>query len=191
MKNIEAILAELGITVPEDKVADLNKAVNENYRTVNDWQNQRDKVVDLTSQLNDAKSALKKFEGIDEADLKKQIADLTKQLADRETDYQAKIADRDFNDLLNEAITKHKGLNPKAIKALLDMEALRGSKNQKADIDKAVAGLTEAEDSKMLFGGEPAAVGNMDPIGKVSGGSANTSDLAKMRSIMGLPPETK
>lgn len=190
MKNIEAILKDFGIEIPEDKKADLLKAVNENYKTINDWQKQKDKVDDLTGQLQEAKDGLKKFEGVDADDLQKQIKDLNKALEDKDADYQAKIADRDFNDLLTASITEHKGLNAKAIKALLDTEALKGSKNQKADIDKAIAGLAEAEDSKMLFGGGSDPVGKVDPIGKV-GGSGASSDLSKMRAIMGLPPENK
>ena len=34
MKNINEILKELGITVPEDKTAELQKLVAENYKTV-------------------------------------------------------------------------------------------------------------------------------------------------------------
>jgi DNA-directed RNA polymerase subunit F len=189
MKNIEAILKDLGIEVPEDKKADLNKAVNENYKTIADWQKQKDKVEDLTGQLQEAKDGLKKFEGVDAAGLQEQITKLNKQLEDKDAEYQAKIADRDFSDLLGETITKYKGINPKAIKALLDVEALKASKNQKADVDKAVADLTTAEDSKMLFG-ETSPVGKANPIGKVGGGSGST-DLSKMRAIMGLPTEDK
>ena len=36
--------------------------------------------------------------------------------------------------------------------ALLDMDTLKASKNQKDDIAAALKGLSEAEDSKMLFG---------------------------------------
>jgi DNA-directed RNA polymerase subunit F len=188
MKNIEAILKDLGIEVPEDKKADLNKAVNENYKTIADWQKQKDKVDDLTGQLQTAKDGLKKFEGVDAEKLQKQISDLTKELKDKDVEYQAKIADRDFQDLLSAAITKHKGLNTKAIMALLDTETLKGSKNQQADVDKAIAELAKAEDSKMLFGGTDP-VGKMDPIGKVGGGGA-PNNLSQMRAIMGLAPET-
>lgn len=190
MKNIEAILAELGIDVPEDKKEGLNKAVNENYKTINDWQNQKDKVDNLNSQLKDAKDALKKFDGVDAEGLKDQISKLNQQLEDKDAEYQSKIADRDFQDLLSTSITAHKGLNAKAIKALLDMDALKASKNQKADVDAAVAELAKAEDSKMLFGGEESPTGKMNPIGKVGGGSAS-GDLSKMRAIMGLPVENK
>jgi hypothetical protein len=187
MKNIEAILKDFGIEIPEDKKDDFLKAVGENYKTVSDWQKQKDKVDNLTTQLNTTKEDLKKFDGVDADGLKKQITDLNKKLSDQENDYKSKIADRDFQDLVEKSITKHKGVNARAIKALLDMETLKGSKNQEADVDKAIAELTKAEDSKMLFGSEPA--GKVDPIGKVGGGSSS-NNMASMRALMGLPPET-
>ena len=60
------------------------------------------------------------------------------------------------------------------------------------DVEATVAqikALTEAEDSKMLFG-EPAptVVGNGDPIGLVNKGNNPTGATAQMRAIMGLPP---
>lgn len=186
MKNIEAIMAEFSIEIPEDKKADFLKAVGENYKTISDWQKQKDKVDNLTSQLDTAKEDLKKFEGVDADGLKQQIADLNKKLSDKENEYKSKIADRDFDDLIDKSITKHKGVNAKAIKALLDLEALKGSKNQETDIDKAIAELTKADDSKMLFGAD--SVGGINPIGKVGGGSSS-NNMASMRAVMGLPPE--
>ena len=188
MKNIEAILKDFGIEIPEDKKTDFLKAVGENYKTINDWQNQKDKVDDLTTRLKTAEDGLKKFEGVNAEDLQTQIANLTRKLKDQETEYNSKIADRDFHDLVDKSITKHKGVNAKAIKALLDIDTLKGSKNQEADIEKALAELSKAEDSKMLFGSDP--VGKTDPIGKVGGGGSPSGNLASMRAIMGLPPET-
>lgn len=188
MKNIEAIMADFGVEIPEDKKADFLKAVNENYKTVSDWQNQKDKVTNLTDQLNTAKEELKKFDGVDANKLNEQIADLNKKLEEKDTEYQSQIADRDFQDIVNGAITEAKGLNPKAIKALLDMDTLKASKNQKDDVAKAIKTLSEQEDAKMLFGGdEPDVLGIGSPIGKV--GKVGTPDnMASMRSIMGLPP---
>lgn len=189
MKNIEAILKDFGIEIPEDKKESFVKAVNENYKTINDWQNQKDKADNLQTQLNTTKEDLKKFEGIDPDKLNSEIASLTKKLEEKDVEYQSQIADRDFNDLLNGTITEKKGLNAKAITALLDIDTLKKSKNQKEDIAKAVDELIKAEDSKMLFGSnEPDVLGNISPIGKV-GKNPPSSDLSKMRAIMGLPPE--
>ena len=74
------------------------------------------------------------------------------------------------------------------------MEALKASKNQKEDVAAALKTLTEAEDSKMLFGEpepKPAGTGNL--IGRVNGGGGASVEEAAMRAAMGLPPvpETK
>jgi hypothetical protein len=69
----------------------------------------------------------------------------------------------------------------------LDVESLKKSKNQEADIEKAIVALTEADDSKMLFGSDP--VGNVNPIGSVGNGPSSDNNMSKMRAIMGLPPE--
>ena len=95
---------------------------------------------------------------------------------------------------MKESIAAVNGKNPKAITALLDVETLRASKNQKEDIATALKALTEKEDSKMLFGEpEPNPVGTGHLIGQVRGGNSTSADEAAMRAAMGLPPvsETK
>lgn len=82
-----------------------------------------------------------------------QIKDLQDALKKKEEEHAAELAARDFNSLLEKSISSVKGKNSKAIMALLDMDSLRSSKNQKEDVEKALKALAEAEDSKMLFGG--------------------------------------
>lgn len=94
---------------------------------------------------------------------------------------------------MKESIAAVNGKNAKAITALLDVETLKASKNQKEDIAAALKILTEAEDSKMLFGEpdpKPAGTGNL--IGQVRKSEPSADDAA-MRAAMGLPPvaETK
>lgn len=186
MKNVETILKEAGITLTEEQSTSITKAVDENYKPIADWQKQHDKVQNLTEQLDTAKETLKKFDGIDADGLKKQVEDLQKELEDKDTEYQEKIADRDFQDMLKDAIANAKGKNAKAITALLDVDNLKVSKNQKEDVEAALKKLTEAEDSKMLFGEPEVHLGKGNPIGRVTHGSEN--DDAEMRAIMGLPP---
>lgn len=189
MKNIETILSEYGVELTDEQKANVAKAVSENYKPIADWQKQVDKVTNLTDQLNEAKEAIKKFDGVDPDALKNQVADLTQKLADKDTEYQNQIADRDFQDMLKEAISTAKGKNAKAITALLDVEKLKASKNQKDDITAALKELAEAEDSKMLFG-EPEAqeLGGGNPIGTVTKTGGQDIPTDAMRSIMGLPP---
>ena len=168
MQNIEKILEKYELS--DEQKTEIVDAVKENYKPVADWQKQKDKVDSLTASLEEAKKSLKDFEGVDVGELQKRIDELNAQIEKNESDYQAKIADRDFNDLLKGAIAEAKGKNVKAITALLDVDALKSSQNQKEDIAKAIKSLTEAEDSKMLFGeAEVPPVGKGSPIGAIRG----------------------
>ena len=197
MKNIETILKEAGLEVTEDQMKQINDAVKENYKTVNDWQKQVDKVENLQGSLDETKKSLetateslKKLEGVDAEALNKQIADLTKQLKDNEAEYNNKIAERDFNELVSKSISEAKGKNSKAIMALLDLDTLKASKNQKDDIDKAIKALSEAEDSKMLFG-ESEPIGTIGAIGKITTGKSGDAFLSSIRSAAGLTNKEK
>lgn len=194
MKNIFELMKEFGFEVPEDKKKDFEKAVLENYRPVKDYEAQKEKLETAEQKasasettINELKEDLKKFEGVDVTGLQQKITDLETNLQTKETEFQQKLADRDFDDLLTESIHGAKGKNAKAIRALLDVDTLKTSKNQKDDVAAAIKALTEAEDSKMLFGeaDEPDGIGNV--IGSVKQKSGGTDD-AVMRAAMGLPP---
>ena len=201
MKNILTILKELGIEVPKDKEADLDKAVVENYKTVADYDKQKEKL-DAANEtikandiaMKDLPEKLDGFKDVDVSGLNQRIKELETEKENIQKDCDAKIADRDFNDLIKESIAAVNGKNPRAITALLDVGTLKESKNQKEDIAAALKALTEAEDSKMLFGEpEPNPVGTGNLIGQVRGGNSTSADEAAMRTAMGLPPvsETK
>ena len=201
MKNIFEIMKEYGLEVPEDKKKDFEKAVLENYKTMTDYDNQTrklDAANDTTkasdTAMKDLQDKLDGFKDVDVSGLNQRIKDLETEKTNIQKDYDAKIADRDFNDLVKESIAAVNGKNPKAITALLDVETLKASKNQKEDIATALKALTEKEDSKMLFGEpEPNPVGTGHLIGQVRGGNSTSADEAAMRAAMGLPPvsETK
>ena len=201
MKNIFEIMKEYGLEVPEDKKKDFEKSVLENYKTVTDYDNQAKKLdaANETIKANDTamkdlQDKLDGFKDVDVSGLNQRINDLETEKANIQKDYDAKIADRDFNDLVKENIAAANGKNAKAIMALLDVETLKASKNQKEDIAAALKALTEAEDSKMLFGApEPNPVGTGNLIGQVRTGGGSNADDAAMRAAMGLPTvsETK
>ena len=200
MKNILTILKELGIEVPKDKEESLNTAVAENYKPVADYDKQKEKLdaANETIKANDTamkdlQTKLDEFKDVDVSGLNQRIKDLETEKTNIQKDYDAKIADRDFDDLVKESIAAVKGKNAKAITALLDVDTLKTSKNQKEDISAALKALTEKEDSKMLFGEpdpNPGGTGNL--IGQVRK-NAPSADDAAMRAAMGLPPvgETK
>lgn len=194
MKNIFELMKEYGLEVPEDKKKDFEKAVLENYKTVKDYEAQKEKLEAAEQKasasettINGLKEDLKKFEGVDVTGLQQRITDLETDLQTKEVEVQQKLADRDFDDLLTESIRGANGRNAKAIRALLDVESLKESKNQKDDVAAAIKALTEAEDSRMLFGEADGPGITGDVIGTVKAKSGTADDVA-LRAAMGLPP---
>lgn len=180
MKDFNTILSDAGIEVTDEQKTAIAKAMGDNYKPIADWQKQVDKVTNLTEQLTTTKDDLKKFDGVDAEGLKNKITELETKLSDKDKEYQAQIADRDFSEILKDSIAAANGKNAKAIKALLDIDTLKGSKNQKEDIEKAIRELSEAEDSKMLFGEpDPTVVSKTDPIGRVTKPGETLSGVEK------------
>lgn len=137
------------------------------------------------SQLDTATEALKGFEGVDVKDLQGKVTKLTADLSAKESEYQSKITDMEFISKLDGAITKSGAKNTKAVKALLDIDALKLSKNQDADLTSALENCKK--DNGYMFGSdEPFS----NPIAPTTGGGT-PDPLADMRTAMGLTTETK
>ena len=103
----------------------------------------------IKEQLQTAKDGLKAFEGVDVAQLQSKVADLQGELNAKDTEWQGKLADMAFDHALEAAITGANGKNTKAIRALLDVDALKASKNQEADIKAALEAVQK--DNGYLF----------------------------------------
>ena len=99
----------------------------------------------LKTQLNETQEKLKGFEGVDVAELKGKITDLTNEIATNKADYEKRIADRDFNDLVKGIASEYKARDIKAVMPFLDVEALKSSKNQDKDIRAAFDGIVKEQ----------------------------------------------
>lgn len=139
----------------------------------------------LQSQLDETKAALAKFDGVSVEELQSKITQLQNDLTTAETNYKNQIEERDFNDLLNASIAEAKGRNAKAVKALLDIDALRKSKNQKDDIKSALEAVKQEND--YLFTTEKTAPPYSSGTGvHSSNGHENDDIIAKFRAAAGL-----
>lgn len=187
MKNIYDILNDFGLEVPEDKKADFEKAWKENYRTKADYDKVAGQRDDYKASLDTVNEKLKEFEGVDVADLKEQITKLQGDLKAKDAEYAEKEADRIFNDTLKEAIKTAGGRNEKAVMALLDIDALKSSKNQSADIKKALDAAKESD--SYLFGADEPFMNAVGPTGGTGGD--NMGGMAAIRAAMGLPAAKK
>ena len=187
MKNIHEILKGYDIEIPADKKAEFDKAVLDNYKTVAEAEKLRTARDNYKSQLDDATQKLEGFKGVNVEELQGKISALTDDLASQKEAFDKQLADRDFDDMLNTAITGSKAKNVKAVRALLDLEAIKASKNQSADIEAALKKVKEEND--YLFTSEEP-IDNGQFVGKSGSSSGGSSDDA-LRAIMGLSPETK
>lgn len=104
------------------------------------------------AQLETAQASLKAMEGIDAAGLQTKVTELTNQLKGKDTEIAQIRSDYAFDSAINEAIRKASGRNEKAIRALLDLDTLKASKNQEQDITAALDALKK--DNDYLFQAE-------------------------------------
>lgn len=135
-------------------------------------------------QLDTATGELEKFKDVKPEELQATIEKLQADIKAKDEEYAAKEAERAFADSVKEAIKEAGGRNEKAVMALLDMESLKGSKNQKEDIKTALEAVKK--DNDYMFGSkEPIN----NPTGPTGGGGGSDAQYAAMRAAAGLPPE--
>ena len=101
------------------------------------------------AQLKTAQDGLKAFDGVDVAGLQEQGTKL-------KADMKAQAEGFAFDNALNAAIMSKKGRSVKAVRALLDLDALKGSADRSTDIAKA---LDEAAKANPWAFGEDGAAG--------------------------------
>ena len=136
-------------------------------------------------QYETATAELDKFKDVKPEELQDTIKKLQDDLKAKDDEYAKKEADRIFNDSVKEVIKKKGGRSDKAIMAMMDLDTLKESKNQAADIEAAIDAL--AKESDFLFdSGEPIKKAT-GPVGG-GGGTGMDAKTAAMRAAAGLPP---
>ena len=89
------------------------------------------------TQLKTAQDGLKAFDGVDVAGLQEQVTKL-------KADMKAQAEGFAFDNALNAAIMSKKGRSVKAVRALLDLDTLKGSADRSTDIAKALDDAAKA-----------------------------------------------
>ena len=137
------------------------------------------------TQLDTAQASLKAMEGIDAAGLQNKISELTTQLNGKDSEIEKIKADYAFDTSIKEAIRKASGRNEKAIMALLDMDVLKASKNQAADIEKALTDLKK--DNDYLFQTSKTVPRVVSVTGGINNETQTTNERANeaLRSLFG------
>lgn len=120
------------------------KAAADQYKT---------QLASANAQLKTAQEGLAKFDGVDVEGLNAQITKL-------QADMKAQADESAFNNALDIAILGAKGRNVQAVRALLDLDALKGSKDRTADISKALEDAAKA--NPWAFGEAASGVATVD-----------------------------
>lgn len=141
----------------------------------------------LKEQLDEAQRTIQGFQDQDIDGIRRSAKDWEEKYNQAVKDHEAKLADMAFDRKLEDAITGAKGKNAKAIKALLDVDTLKASKNQDADIKAAMDALQK--ESGYLFGDvqTPPPYSGGTGTGAYQGGQGSDATL---RAAMGLPTKT-
>lgn len=150
MQNYEQILQELEIEVPEDKKAELKKKMNENYKTVADYNKVVEKRDEYKTSLDDVQSKLDGFKDVDVSDLKTQISTLTTQLAEEKAGRQADALKIERTSVMDEFLKDKKFVNPITEKAIRESIMTELEKNNGKSVDKIFDSLTKDKDGNLI-----------------------------------------
>lgn len=108
MTNIIEILKGFDITIPEEKLADFNKAFAENYKTIVEHSKMQDKLTAATQRAETAEEALKGFEGIDPAKVQETLEEANRKVQEAQENAKKQLEERDYNDALKSEADKIK-----------------------------------------------------------------------------------
>lgn len=124
----------------------------------------------MKTQLEEAQKTIKSLQDQDIEGVRKSAKDWEDKYNQAIADHKKQQEEAAFNSKVKDAITGMKGKSDKAIRALLDIDALKDSKNQDEDIKKALEALKK--ESAYLFDNEgtpPPYSGGSGTGGKPSG----------------------
>lgn len=115
MQNIESILQEFWVTVPEGKAEALLKRVAENYRTVADYEKQGEKLKKAVERAEKAEGLLAKLpKDVDPETYPKLLEEAQNAAKNAKEDFDRQLAERDFDEALETALKDVKFTSPGA-----------------------------------------------------------------------------
>ena len=144
---IDKIMAENGKDIAvEQKKAEKVIQERDSYKL---------KTESLETQVNDANTEIQKFKDMDIDGIKK-AADEWKETAEKaKADADKQISQMKFDYVLSAALTGAKAKNPKAVKALLDMDGLKFNDGKIVGLDEQLAQI-KADNDYLFESDEPA-----------------------------------
>lgn len=174
-------LEKLGLDEEQIKeVFKLNGKAVENAK--GDLSSKEQTIETLQSQLKVANDEIEKFKDLDVDEIKSRAEDYKEKFEQAQAEAEEKLETLKFEHQLENAIRDSDARNIKAVKALLDVETLKDSKEQSEDIKAALESVKKEND--FLFETEQNSQGNNPKFTRPAGQAG--SDPITKESIMNI-----
>lgn len=177
------LLAKHGIEVPEEKKQGLETEFSESYREAQELMELKTKLEGIKGQLSEANQQIAGFKELDIEGVKQKAAEWEQKYNQAAQDSAREIEQLKFDFALDKELTKAQARNPKAVKALLDRDALKYDKGKIIGLEEQLETLKKKEDSAFLFGSSAPTV--QFTTQSQSFHQMNDNDA---RAVMGLAP---
>lgn len=177
------LLAKHGIEVPEEKKQGLETEFSESYREAQEFKELNTELEGVKGQLSQANEQIAGFKELDIEGVKQKAAEWEQKYNQAAQDSAREIEQLKFDFALDRELTKAQARNPKAVKALLDRDALKYDKGKIIGLEEQLETLKKGEDSAFLFGSAAPTV--QFTTQSQSFQQMNDNDA---RAVMGLAP---
>lgn len=178
----------LGNAYTEELEQKLEAKISEGYAPKAEVETAAQKAATLEEQLRAANETIGKFDGLDPEKITQEVNGYKQRAEAAEKDRDEKLAESAFSAKLQAAARRAKAKNPELAIGTLDLDTLRKSKNQDADITAAFE--ARAKSDGYLFGAaEPEPAPAAGTGATALPGQKYTADELAMRTAAGLPTE--
>lgn len=177
------LLAKHGIEVPEEKKQGLETEFSESYREAQELMELNTELEGVKGQLSQANEQIAGFKELDIEGVKQKAAEWEQKYNQAAENSAREIEQLKFDFALDKELTKAQARNPKAVKALLDRDALKYDKGKIIGLEEQLETLKKKEDSAFLFGSAAPTV--QFTTQSQSFQQMNDNDA---RAVMGLKP---
>lgn len=191
MKNILTILAELGVDVPSEKEGDLKKAMNENYRTIADYNNQKEKLDNAVRASNDKDATIDdlntKLKDADASEatiqaMQKTIDDYKTADENRKAQEAAEAKQRAFDPKFTEALGDRKFSNTFTEEAVKAKAFEISAANPAMSVSQIIDDLTKDTEGVFSNPNRP----NPNQLPKPNGGGSGKLDIRTREDVQKL-----
>lgn len=187
MKDIIAILTELGIAVEESKKKDVTAAVAKEYKTINEYDKRVQKLEEerntYKSQLDTANETLKKFDGMDPDAISRQKGEYEKKIKEIQEEYQKKEETKNYEEIVDKSLGEMKFTSEYAKKAVKDEIMAAGLKvvdGKLMGLNDLVGAIKEKDSSVFVDEQQQNLENNKARFtGRLNNGSGDNSTVTK------------